>query len=140
MTYAPVLLDDYGMVLKRQMFDAYQDMLTSMVACPGWRSFAFVRSEFETDVYRIDFTSRRDECILRTQEFLEHYHFLVSQKDDIPVIRHLQWHLMIDCNARDGIESVFNRLAGWHTVIELVGIMSSVIDALDRCKHQRRRK
>lgn len=140
MTYIPVLLDDYGMTLKRQMFDATQDMHASMVACPGWRSFAYVRDEFETDVYRIDFTTRRDECILRTQEFLEHFHFLASQKGDIAVTRRLQWHLMIDGWACNRIESVFNSLAGWHTVIELVGIMARVIEALEDCKHQRKAK
>jgi hypothetical protein len=136
----PLLLDDYGMLLKRHMFDAYQDMLSSMVACPGWRSFAYVRNEFETDVYRMDFTARRDECILRTQEFLEHFHFLASQKCDIAVTRRLQWHLVIDSRGCDKIESVFKRLAEWHTVIELVGIMSSVVEALEDCKHRRNTK
>lgn len=127
-----ILLDDQGMVLVRQLFEAHDDLCASIIECPEWRSFAMSIPERKVAIYRNDLIPRLHAAVDCCTAFIAHY-VLLFRNRDVPSVRDLSYHILIDRYAHLFIGHSRSKFARWNLVSEEVAITSDLVIVLRKC-------
>lgn len=128
-----ILLDDYGMLLKRNLFSAHEDFIASAAACPEWRAMNMGVAERKVDIYRHDLIPRLHACVDRMTDFIAHY-FMLFYQWDIQPVRHLEQHLLIDKYAHGMILATRKKLRRWNTTSEEAELAHDLVVVLSKCE------